>query len=258
MRIKFYIINLSTSKYRRQYVLNEMKKFHINNFEFIDGFNAKEYRRESLEKVIDKKKFKHDIQKGMIGCSISHIKALRRFLCDSDSEIGVILEDDFKMFENPEKYLKLAGNPILDQGPILLYSFVKERIIFKKEKNIGDGYGLYEIDPPVNFLSTVGYSVNKKSAEKLIRTMYPLIDFPDGWNTYFLNNGFKRLFVFYPFFLSHEVFESDRIEMTNQIIKLKTWVTNIIISKKYPFIYQLIKRYRRRWRDPDHDKIIFK
>ena len=258
MRLKFYIINLLRSAHRRNSVINEMKKHNITNYTFVDGFDAINYELQNLQKLIDKKNVKRELPKGMIGCSVSHVKALRKFLSDDDAEVGVILEDDFEIKDNLGLTIGSISNTALDQGPVLLYAFVKEEMKLIKEDDLKGNHGLFAMEQPLDFLSTVGYCVNKNSAKKLLSKMYPLKDFPDGWKTYYEYGAFERLFVVYPFLLRHEVFESDRSENISLLGNIKKVISDFIVSTRFPFFYTIIKKYRSKWRDPEIDKIIFK
>ena len=257
MVLKFYIINLPRSVQRRNFVTSEMKKNKISNYTFINGFDAINYEMESLQKLVDKVNTRRDLPKGMIGCSVSHVKALREFLCDDKADIGVVLEDDFEITNNLELPIEAIASSILDQGPVLLYAFVKEEMALIRQDDLPGDHGLYAMEKPLNFLSTVGYCVNKNSARNLLSTMFPLKDFPDGWKTYYDFGAFNKLFVIYPFLLRHEVFESDRIENENIAARLKKAVASFIINRRLPILYEFIRKHRSRWRDPDTDKIRF-
>jgi len=234
-----------------------MQKNGISDYMFIEGLDALNYDMKSLHRFVDKANQRRDLPKGMIGCSISHIKALRTFINDKDVDIGVILEDDFEIVKNLRESVKAIPCDILDQGPALLYAFVKAEMILKKQNDLPGNHGLFAMEKPMDCISTVGYCVNKTSAKNLINAMFPLKDYPDAWESHFNFGAFHRLFIVYPFLLRHEVFESDRIENLNFLGRFKKITSDLIINRRLPILYNMILKYRRRWRDPELDRIRF-
>ena len=257
MHVRYYIINLPRSVQRRNYVVSEMQKHQISDYKLIDGLDAKNYELKSLERFVDKANLQRDLPKGMIGCSISHIKALRNFLIDESAERAVILEDDFEIIKNFKESVEAIPDDILDFGPVLLYAFVKEEMMLKKQRDLPNNHGLFAMSQPLDYLSTVGYCVNKSSARNLIRAMFPLRDFPDAWKTHYNFGAFKTLYIVYPFLLRHEVFESDRSENLNIWKRFTKKTSDVIIDKRLPILYDILKKYRQKWRDPELEKIIF-
>ena len=167
------------------------------------------------------------------------------------------MEDDFEIVKNFKESVEAIPDDILDFGPVLLYAFVKEEMMLKKQRYLPNNHGLFAMAQPLDYLSTVGYCVNKSSARNLIRAMFPLKDFPDAWKTHYNFDAFKTLYIVYPFLLRHEVFESDRSENLNIWKKFTKKTSDIIIDKRFPILYDVLKKYRQKWRDPELEKITF-
>ncbi len=91
-----YIINLDRSKDRYAYVKPAIDRLNIPT-ERITAVDGKTLSDAQIEAIVNKQIYRdfvgHFPKKGMIGCSLSHIKAWKTFL-DSSFEYAVIFEDD--------------------------------------------------------------------------------------------------------------------------------------------------------------------
>ncbi|GHT96634.1 hypothetical protein FACS1894122_15100 [Alphaproteobacteria bacterium] len=90
------VINLDRATERLSYVLPNISALCIP-YEVVSAIDGKELSQETVESIVDiesyVKFFKMLPEPGTIGCSLSHEKALKRFL-ESDNEFAVIFEDD--------------------------------------------------------------------------------------------------------------------------------------------------------------------
>jgi GR25 family glycosyltransferase involved in LPS biosynthesis len=82
---KYYYINLDNRTDRNTHMIRQFDTFNIKNYTRISA------TKESF---------------GAIGCTKSHIIALKKFI-DSGDDICFILEDDYKFVIDPEKYNEL-------------------------------------------------------------------------------------------------------------------------------------------------------
>ena len=98
-----FLINLDRAPERLEFVKPNIDQlgFPVERISAIDG---KLLSKSELHKVCDYKKFKSYFkmlpERGTIGCSLSHEKALKRFL-ESEYEFALIFEDDV-VFNPPE------------------------------------------------------------------------------------------------------------------------------------------------------------
>lgn len=135
---KYYYINLDHRPDRNEWMVNQFKRFNISNYERISGI---------------KEKFGH------IGCSKSHIVAIKKFI-DSDEDTCIILEDDFKFIVPKQTYAELLNK---------LYSSSTEWNIVLLAANViqGPGYNDF-LRTCLNAQTTAGYMVNKTFANNLL------------------------------------------------------------------------------------------
>ena len=104
---KYYYINLDNRTDRNTHMIRQFDTFNIKNYTRISAI---------------KENF------GAIGCSKSHIIALKKFI-DSGDDICFILEDDYKFVIDPEKY-----NELLQKLENVNYKIETLQKITQKEK----------------------------------------------------------------------------------------------------------------------------
>jgi glycosyl transferase family 25 len=251
MKLKLYVITLQRSPERKRGAAKNLSRFNIDNYEFIYGLDALQYSEQQLNHLLDKKNLVKPLPRGMIGCCISHVKALRRFVGDESATHAVIMEDDFLLHDNLNIILSEIEDQVLNSGPVMLYGYVTTPLSFHKQSNINAKYTLYTVEKPLNVYSTLGYMVNKQSAKALLKVLYPIKDVADSWNLFHDLGGFKQLYIIYPFLLTHEVFDSSRVQR-------KQSIADWIIEKKVPFLYQLIRKKRIKYVESHTNLISFK
>lgn len=85
-----YVINMERSKNRKDYIDDHFKKYGVSDYTFLKAVDG------SIEDLSDLI-INYDllnITKGEAACSLSHLKAIELWLSSSDSEYGIIVEDD--------------------------------------------------------------------------------------------------------------------------------------------------------------------
>lgn len=137
--IKYYYINLKNRSDRNRHILNQFDKFNIKNYIRIDAI---------------KNNFGH------VGCSESHIIALKQFI-DSSEDICIILEDDYKFIINPEKYAELLDK--LDKSRLYWNIVLLAGNVLRSEPHNDF------LNKCLNAQTTAGYMLNKMFAKMLLR-----------------------------------------------------------------------------------------
>jgi hypothetical protein len=114
--IPLYIINLPQSKVRKNFLEKQIQQFNINNFKFIDAIYGKN-KKPSIGKNMfqipmnTQKKiyfFNNDenANDGEIGCTLSHLNAVRQAYNDGLEHV-IICEDDVDLY-----WIKIWGDTI--------------------------------------------------------------------------------------------------------------------------------------------------
>lgn len=136
---KYYYINLDHRSDRNQFMVDQFKKFQISNYERIHGI---------------KENFGH------IGCSKSHILAIKKFI-DSKEDICFILEDDFEFIIDQKTY-----NDLLDK---LYLSHINWNMVLLAANVLqAPGFNNF-LRTCLNAQTTAGYMINKKFATTLLK-----------------------------------------------------------------------------------------
>jgi glycosyl transferase family 25 len=85
-----YVINMERSIDRKEYIEDHFKKYGVSKYTFVKAVDG------SIEDipnfVVNSQALQ--ITNGEAACSISHLKAIELWLDSSDSEYGIIVEDD--------------------------------------------------------------------------------------------------------------------------------------------------------------------
>ena len=85
-----YYLNLDGQPERREYMENQFKYWEVDNYERISAYDG---RDDDLSDILAGR-YPEMMTSGEIGCTTSHLKALKHYLETSDSPYAVIMEDD--------------------------------------------------------------------------------------------------------------------------------------------------------------------
>ena len=85
-----YYLNLDGQPERKQYMEDQFKYWEIENYERISAYDG---RDDDLSDII-KGRYPDNMSSGEVGCTTSHLKALKHYLETSDSPCAIIMEDD--------------------------------------------------------------------------------------------------------------------------------------------------------------------
>lgn len=85
-----YYLNLDGQEDRKIYMESQMKYWEIENYERISAYDG---RNDDLSDII-KGKYPDNMTSGEIGCTTSHLKAIKHWMETSDSPCAIFMEDD--------------------------------------------------------------------------------------------------------------------------------------------------------------------
>ena len=232
--IPIYYINLNRSTDRKTILLNYFLNNDIDNFkrvEAIDGNNL------NINDIKDKFTLNSAISKYEIACTLSHYKAIEKFLSDNE-DYGLIIEDDCKFdylkyqsiplkelikMNKSWEILKLSSTDKLRKGKFLNVS----KLIGNKFNTLVSG-------------STVAYIITKSGARRLINHINKnktIINVADGFNFYgFLNTkSIYPPYFTYPFYKQNKSCIRPNIKSTHvmQTISKQFWDRYYQSQKKY-------------------------
>lgn len=236
-KIKTYIINLEKSYIRKQYMERLLQPYSFLNTEFVKAINGHEMSAHELDEVFDNNScMKHRgryLNKGEIGCTLSHRKCYKKIL-DDEIPFALILEDDIAVLRNLNYLQELNISSVLDvERPIVLflsgdYWFWKNREI----TNVYDAVGSY------------AYFINS-SAAKLIMSIQKPYSVSDDWIMY-KSLGVKLMAV-KPYMIdanvNMELLGSDVLQDEWGISRRKMSKLNAFISYKDAVLKKIFKMF---------------
>ena len=166
-----YCINLDDQPERWEYMESQFKYWEIENYERISAYDGRE---DDLSDILVGK-YPKDMSGGEIGCTTSHLKAMKHFIDTSDAPYAVMMEDDcsldlvqFWNFTWKDFYTSFPYDWDVVQIAIICTGDIHTRL----HKRF------------VNDFSTACYVITRHHAEKLIRNHI-------RGDKYKLDNGIK-------------------------------------------------------------------
>ena len=151
-----YYINLDGEPERKIYMESQLKYWEIENYERISGYDGRE---DDLSSII-KGRYPENMTSGEIGCTTSHLKAIKHWYETSDTPYAIIAEDDLNFetvkswnFTWKDFHSKIPYDWDVVQIAIIctgtLFAILHKRF--------------------VNDFSTAAYLINRHHAEKLLK-----------------------------------------------------------------------------------------
>ncbi|MBO4405298.1 MAG: glycosyltransferase family 25 protein [Alphaproteobacteria bacterium] len=169
-----FLINLDRATDRLAFVKPNIDRLGFP-VERISGIDGKLLSKEELHKVCDYERFKSYFkmlpERGTIGCSLSHEKALKKFL-ESEYEFALIFEDDVVF--NPQELRECIDAAIEKKNlwDILNFETFHDGLPVKIADLCSDKHlALY-----FSSITHAGcYLINRSTAKKLLEKFYPIV-----------------------------------------------------------------------------------
>lgn len=166
-----YYLNLDGQPERKEYMEEQFKYWEIENYERISAYDG---RDDDLSDII-KGRYPDTMTSGEIGCTTSHLKAIKHWMETSDSPYAIIMEDDVDLqlarFWD-FTWVDFVAKVPYDWDVVQLAIICTGDLHAKLHKRF------------VNDFSTAAYMITRHHAEKLIK-------FHVRDNKYKLDNGVK-------------------------------------------------------------------
>ena len=151
-----YCINLDGQPERWQYMKSQFDYWEVDNYTRISAYDG---RDDDLSDII-KGKYPENMTSGEVGCTTSHLKAMKYYLETSDNPYAIMMEDDCSLdlvkFWN-FKWTDLYAYFPYDWDVVQLAIICTGDIHVRLHKRF------------VNDFSTACYVINRHHAEKLVR-----------------------------------------------------------------------------------------
>lgn len=151
-----YYLNLDGQPERQQYMEDQFDYWEIENYERISAYDGRE---DDLSNILTGT-YPNNMSGGEIGCTTSHLKAIKHWLATSDSPYAIMMEDDCNL--DLVKYWNFSWKDFYAHVPYD-WDVVQIAIICTGDIHVK----LHKRF--VNDFSTACYLINRHHAEKLIR-----------------------------------------------------------------------------------------
>jgi len=151
-----YYLNLDDQPERKEYMEDQFKYWEITNYERISAYDG---RDDDLSHIL-KGRYPDQMSGGEIGCTTSHLKAMKHFLDTSDAPYAIMMEDDCDL--DLVRFWNFTWTDFIAYLPYD-YDVVQIAIICTGDLHVR----LHKRF--VNDFSTACYIINRHHAEKLIR-----------------------------------------------------------------------------------------
>ena len=151
-----YCINLDGQPERWEYMESQFKYWELTDYTRISAYDGRE---DDLSEII-KGRYPDTMSSGEIGCTTSHLKAIKHFLDTSDAPYAVIMEDDCNI--DIARYWNFTWADFISRAPYA-WDVIQLAIICTGDIIVPIHTRF------VNDFSTACYVITRHHAEKLIR-----------------------------------------------------------------------------------------
>lgn len=202
---KIYVINLTSSIHRKNYMIDQFKKFNITNYEIFPATNKNNI---DIQKLKNNKLFAfpgndfhctldcsckgkgHNLSAGENALSLSHYR-IYQDIVKNKYEKCIILEDDCIFTNEIENFNNIIN--YIPQNWELLYLGHSNLLKYHNHTNINNPYFFKTSGLPQTHI----YALTYNCAKKLILNIFPLRAAIDGYLCYFMisKNVIKNAFV---------------------------------------------------------------
>ena len=168
-----YYLNLDGQPERKEYMENQFKYWEIENYTRISAYDGRDGA--DLGHIL-KGRYPDLMNSGEVGCTTSHLKAIKHWYETSDTPCAIIMEDDCNL--DTVKFWPFSWKDFYRKVPYA-YDVIQLAIISTTSIHVNLHRRF------VNDFSTVCYMITRHHAEKLIRLHVR------GEDLYKIDNGVK-------------------------------------------------------------------
>jgi len=151
-----YYLNLDGQPERAQYMEEQFKYWEIENYTRISAYDGRE---DDLSDII-KGKYPEDMTSGEIGCTTSHLKAIKHWYETTDTSCAIFMEDDVDL--QTVKFWNFSWKDFYSKVPYD-YDVIQLAIICTGNLHVR----LHKRF--INDFSTAAYMISRHHAEKLLK-----------------------------------------------------------------------------------------
>ncbi|WP_062271135.1 glycosyltransferase family 25 protein [Endozoicomonas arenosclerae] len=241
--VEIFLVSLQSDTSRREKLEKEFPESYpqFKLISAVDGrlVSSKEYYDSVIKYYINEGRL---LSPSELGCTLSHIKALKEFL-KTDKKFALILEDDVQGDDEKIKTI-IKELSLLDSKSLLIcggQDGLRYRdFLYGKRVSNAEHYKLSKFSYEYT-LRTCCYAVTRESAETILKSHENYIREADSWRHFFEKSPIEIYFtnkLAHPIDLAGSHIESDRalfksLPLWKKILELKVFIR----------IYRTVKRH---------------
>ncbi len=247
--MKAYIVNMETSKARRNAITRQLKKLKIP-YEIVPAVDGRKYTDAQMEDLVfDVKEFTG----AQMGCMSSHRKVYER-MQESEEEFGLVLEDDC-LINDPDfgSLVAQAAGKLKDNHiGLLTYYWCRENnleLTADPTRKIKTPQAQYIFCKPhdIHGVGRAGaYILSKKTSARMLQFHTPVLScHADSWIVYFEKGIISGVDCLYPMPVSENPEFGSEIGYTRSSAELLAKkVAEQAVKWNIPFVADAIRRKR--------------
>jgi len=161
-KIPIKIVNLKRRQDRKEEMIKKLNDANITSYDFIEAVDGKELKPTlEIKKQFEGNNFRY--RRGVIGCSLSHMKIFNMLANDKENDYYVILEDDITFVEGFKQKLDYMFNYAEKNN--LDYLFIGEERIKEQWNDCAVTFN----KSTRNTYGSFGYVISKNACNKFLQ-----------------------------------------------------------------------------------------
>lgn len=228
--MKIFVISLERSTQRRKLIQERLGKLGLE-FEIVNAIDGRKLTESEI--ILSTRPLSYAIERGEIGCSLSHLSVYARMIAD-DVSSALILEDDAIPSQDLPDILKhLEREPVNE--PLVTVLTPAGQYVSHAEQQLSITHYIHRL---VEGTGAYGYVVNLAAAEGLIRFLYPVWMVSDRWQL-IKENAICQIRCVIPPVISHPPYDDG------ELYKISTVHSDENLTALKNEIWRKIKKKRR-------------
>lgn len=238
--MNIYLISLSSDTKRREILEKKFPKYY-KNFILIDAvdgrqLSAKEFFQQTTQFVLEHRRM---MSPSELGCSLSHIKAMKDFLATNDNSALIIEDDIIGDDMDIDRIIQIATD-IKDSSLVICggqEGLNNEALLYGKKTTIKNLFELSTFSHNY-IMRTSSYLITRGSAQAILDYQAKHLGLADNWDKFFINTSVK---IYFSKILAHPIdLGNSHIETDRKIFreKQKSILQKLLSKKVFFYIFR--------------------
>lgn len=202
--MKVFVVSLARAEARIKYITAHLESLNLD-YELIDAVDYQQLTPKDFERLTNTEAIQQNqwLTKGVIACSLSHVKVYKHIV-ENDVGICLVIEDDAVLPQDIKKTLAIIEGEI-SRGEIISLSYFNHHqaknstdLSMQHIKQISNNLQLvYPVDLH-DIASAMAYVITKEVAANMLKVSMPIANAADHWGDHRGKGGFDSFRCVYP------------------------------------------------------------